>query len=163
MNWSRLGRNRYGTNSQTVIHLVTHCDLNVLHSYLFSFFLNLNPLFQKKPKCSNLLRLTLSMNMNNNNWSHTKVTLGMNICLERVTSPLIGWLCSTIHSNYCVTMVYQDDQWWNSSVLTLFTPTAAVLLAVLKANTELFRNALNKTRNQLVQMRNRLETFLDLT
>ena len=44
----------------------------------------------------------------------------------------------------------------------IFIPTAALLLAVRRANTEPFQNQLVETKNQLVQMRNRLGLLLVL-
>ena len=57
-------------------------------------------------------------------------------------------------------MLFRLGQLRNSSVFTHFTLSAALLQAVLQANTETFRNGLVKTRNRAVEKLNGLGTLL---
>ena len=67
------------------------------------------------------------------------------------------------HSDCWLIMLCRSDQLWRSSVITQSIHSAAVLQAVLQANTEPFRNGLVETRNsavETVEMSNRLKTLL---
>ena len=57
-------------------------------------------------------------------------------------------------------MLYRFDQLRNCPLFTHFTHSAALLQAVLQANTEPFRNGLIETRKRAVEMRTVLGTLL---